>query len=301
MSDYKTNSDIIREIRSRFLFKNFKEEPIDLNDYKGKLVIYAIKNITNGKLYIGKTSYFLNRVNHYIWGYRHPNDPSVINYPMTRIIAKEGIENFRMIPLCIVDSREDLAKLEGDYVSKLTSLGISLYNAEFPHRNAEKSMKGMKGTPHTIETKIKKAKWVVSINPDAKSMYICTGMKIFGDLVGTGKDMVKNCTRRGIKHQGFYLIYFGKNDRDEIKNERMKLYKAHLEWKTKHKPNYHNAKFEEYLSYVDLVEKMVESHSVKCFTDMGYKCEFLTYASSGKGETYMSSSITDYETVVNSL
>lgn len=297
MKDYKTNSDIIREIRSHFLFMDPNATPINLELFKHKCVIYAIENTKTHKIYIGKTTHLLNRSNHYIWAYRHPE--ARIDHPVVNAIREDGIENFRMYPIHMCNTREELALAEKCYVEQYLKLRPNdLYNKMIPLGVAEFHHVG-RGTPASTATKIAKGKWIVCINPDTKSMYICVGMKIFGDLVGSSKDQVKNCTRRGIKHHGFYVIYLGERDRNEVLNNRKANFERFLKWRSEFSPNYKDGTHEEFFHYVDLVETMIQTRSIKCFTDLGYKCQFLTYTDNDSNALYKISEIGNYNSIIS--
>lgn len=280
MNAYKSNSEIIAEYRRKFLFLDANETPIDLTLFKGKYVIYVIVNIKTRQFYIGKTTNLLNRSNHYIWSYRNKCDDT--SRPVIHAILSEGIENFRMYPIYISKNREELAKDEVRFVSNYMTITPNLlYNKKIPSESSEYHTK-LIGYKTSISTKIKKAKWCIAINPDTKRLYLCTGMKIFGDLVGSSKDQVKNCTRRGIRHHGFYIFYFNDYDRQSIVEKRREAYKAHLQWKKANKPNFSKATFEEYLDTADIIEKALAEKSLDSLINLGYICEFLTYNDSNK-------------------
>lgn len=295
MNITERNSDKISEIREKFLVENpDSKKPLNLADFKGKMIIYVIENIKSHKLYVGKTTNLLNRCNSYIRYYRvnkgdfRNNNPYLKESHRTidRAIINDGIENFVMYPIDIAKNRMDLAKKEFEWCVKLKAIDPEFgYNEFLPDIISEVSRKNSPGKPHSISTKILKSKYIIAINPDLKRVYASTGMKIFGDFVHSSKDQVKNCARRGIRHNGYYIVYVNKIDREDIISKRKSDYDKFVEWKNANKPNYHNDKYLEYFTMVDMVDELVSSQSDEIFTKNGYSCHFIDYAINVYGYT----------------
>lgn len=55
--------------------------------------IYIIKNLTNGKMYVGQTTNLMSR-----WS-RHKYNSTIYNYPIYLAMRKYGIENFQFVPI----------------------------------------------------------------------------------------------------------------------------------------------------------------------------------------------------------
>lgn len=295
MNITERNSDKISEIREKFLVENpDSKKPLKLADFKGKLVIYVIENIKSHKLYVGKTTNLLNRCNTYIRYYRINQGEFLKENPyltsslrtIDKAIYNEGIENFVMYPIDIAKNRIELYVKEYQWCVKLKVIDPEFgYNECLPDANKlirtiedRNLMKNSIGRPHDISTKIMKSKYIIAINPDLKRVYASTGMKIFGDFVHTSKDQVKNCARRGIRHHGYYIVYVNKVDRAEIIDKRKSDYNKFVEWKKSNKPTYHNDKYLEYFTMVDMVDELVSSQSDEIFTKNGYSCHFIDYA-----------------------
>lgn len=108
---------------------------------------------------------------------------------------------------------------------------------------------------------------VAAIHLQKKIVFICANGRIFGDYVGTSKDMIKNTNRKGSICKGWYIIYLDKDERDLIYERKM----------NKQSTGRHPASAEGYQICVDLVEKFALTADPNVFTNLDYKIFFLTY------------------------
>lgn len=281
MKDFLTrNSEIIQKYREKFLFATSERAPIKLKDFKGKCVVYAIENVVTKKVYIGKTTNLLNRVNHYIWLYRNgDNSKYDEKRPIADAMKTEGIENFIMYPVAIAPDRDALAVTEMGIILTMKKYSPDrLYNTQVPC-GTDETKYAVHGTfSQSASTKTAKSKVIIAINPEIKKAYISIGLKLFGDFVGSSKDQVKNCAKRGIRHRGYYIIYLNTDDRESVESKRKTNQEEILKPFLEKRPNYHNDKYEEYFYFVNLVDTMMEEKSEKCFRDLGYECGFIAYS-----------------------
>lgn len=268
------NTEVVTGIREKFLTFDI-EGKIKLNasDWNGKNVIYMIVNLSNKMRYIGKTTHLLNRANNYILNYR--KEDSGDHRLLIRDMRKYGIENFRMFPIAVVRSRPALAEAEQFYTEQYNTYWPKGYNTATVSSTLNQLYKRDSGHPHTIATKMKKAKLVACINPDTHEMYVSVGMKLFGDLVGKSKDIIKNAAKAPIRICGFYIIYLSKVDRDEI----VQKVQERVE-QSEHNPTKRSAwrsNHDTYYAMVSDVETMLIEENPEIFQSNGYTCNFLTY------------------------
>lgn len=287
MQPIYSNTDLITIYRKNFLCASIDDTtPLDVSLFKNKLCIYAIVNLKNNLKYIGKTTNLLNRANNYIWNIRNYNESeSSLMRSINKAMVAEGINNFRMIPIDIASNREQLAQLERKYILEYKTYDPSFgYNCMIPSGNDYFQRCPKSIAPYqSIEARKKKAKLVACINIHTKILFISVGMKLFGDMIESSKDYVKNCAKRGGECKGFYIIYLNNADRIAIKEDKqnkLALFNKnreqsiavwgkpwHFSW------NGHA----EYLSIVSLIEDMLDDFSTKSFEKMGYHCFFLNY------------------------
>lgn len=268
MSLILSNTEIVSKMRYEFLKINRKGDPLDISQFKNKFVIYAIENLNNHKIYIGKTTHLLNRANNYIFNYRKflSRDNVQIGRAIIDGIITDGIENFRMYPIAVATSREELAQLEREYIVQYNTLVPNGYNDMIPS-SFDYKRKNYVGYPQPISAKIAKSKLVACINPTTKDFVVAIGMKTFGDFMSASKDLVKNCAKRGSKLYGYNIIYLNNYDRELIKS---KMY---------NRCN-HSKNLDDYLTALSYVELMLDEQSAQCLIDAGYTCRFLSYPSS---------------------
>jgi len=48
---------------------------------------------------------------------------------------------------------------------------------------------------------------VIAVHMNDKKLIIADSMKLFGDYVGTSKDMIKNAVRKGMPYKGWFIFY----------------------------------------------------------------------------------------------
>lgn len=75
------------------------------------------------------------------------------------------------------------------------------------------------GLKELAETKIKKSNTIIAINEEDNSIMICDSGKLFGDFVGTTKDMIKNCLRHPSKYKTYRLYYADAKKRKAIQEK----------------------------------------------------------------------------------
>lgn len=83
-------------------------------------VIYKLTNKINGKIYIGQTVNYYNRMCEYKIAHKLTNR-SKTNMPIYRSIAKHGWNNFTTEIVCECDSKENLNLTEIRFIAELNS------------------------------------------------------------------------------------------------------------------------------------------------------------------------------------
>lgn len=76
-------------------------------DYKNRVGIYQIRNLIDGKVYVGKTTCMYSRCKHYLYDFEHRRTDQINRYMLSSMI-KHGINNFEFSPLqfCEIDELE---------------------------------------------------------------------------------------------------------------------------------------------------------------------------------------------------
>lgn len=90
---------------------------------KSRPLIYGIRNMVNGKLYVGKTICIYKRCHQYISAFRESNTLQINNY-LLKSMLKNGIGNFEMFPLEFVDV-DQLAEREVWWMDHMGTLDKS--------------------------------------------------------------------------------------------------------------------------------------------------------------------------------
>lgn len=191
--------------------------------------IYEITNTLNGKRFIGQTTDFKRRS--YEYKYRKASNMKSHNYKIMIVIETYGFENFnmRLIHEC---PKHELDEMEMYYISKYKSYEPDRgYNRVYMGddgklKHSPESRRKMSisktGSVQSSATKRNRSNKIIAIDTSFNIVYICDSGKLFGDVIGVGKDLIKNGLRNPSRVKGYRLYYYDKSKRDEIVN---KLYK----------------------------------------------------------------------------
>lgn len=256
--------------------KEYKEKFLDMNHTEyirtapksttNLYYIYVIENLKSGKKYIGKTQNIFARASDYTRKVRNANSYDTKKYrAINRALLEEGIENFLMYPIATCDGTIEAGILEVDIMRAFNTFVPNGYNIRSAYDFT--SYTHREGHPHSVETKMKKSKLVMCINPELKALFLSVGMKLFGDFTNVTKDVVKNSARRPCMHKGYYIIYLNDIDRIQIAD----TYRKRME-----NPPFKLSKdVELYLSLSERVGEFAHNPSLDVFKD--YTQNFLTY------------------------
>lgn len=185
--------------------------------------IYKIQNKINGKIYIGQTTDFHRRVNEYRT--RKASTYKGYNYKIMKTIESEGFDNFT-IDFIYECQKEDLDKFEMFYINKYKSFEPEFgYNSFHIDENGKLTINQdtrdkMKishiGLTETANTKRKKSNKIIALDERYGFLIIADSAKLFGDILGVTKDIIKNKLRLPAMINGYRLYYYDKNKRNEI-------------------------------------------------------------------------------------
>lgn len=283
----KTDMQKTKDSRDNFLKLNYSKNFTFPEDYKKKFFIYIIMNLINKKIYVGKCKNLFDRANNYIW---HVTNPDYHDFrPIIKALKNYGLENFVMFPIEACDNKLIAGERELFYIKSFNATDRTIGYNESTTLDIRSCRDGQGGHEHSIDTKIKKGKPVLCINPDTKIAFIAVGMKIFADYMGTSKDLIKNCARKPCKYKGYYIIYLNDLDRDAILQKAIQREEAQIKKFQKYYDVMGEAPLSKLPAYIDMVqyvERFMDNPSKAFFDNEGYDAHILTY------ETDPNSSIT---------
>lgn len=275
--DLTYNRKRLNEIKRKLVSNNLvMDEYPNMSLFKHKFIVYMIIDKANNKRYIGSTSDFNQRVNHYIY--------DVVNsikspQPIVKAMQEKGLENFRIVPIDMVSDIQDLRKKEYEYILRFRTfdptIGYNVTNplGDFPVRRRSY------GQQHTAKTKANKAKFIAAINLADKIMYISEGLKLFADITNSSKDLVKNEARDCRQHRGYYIIYLNSKDRTPLYE---KILEKQFEvdnniYHTPTKRGRWKVKYDKYLAACNQVIDIFDNGNADKLQEEGYKCYYLHY------------------------
>ncbi|MGE7129172.1 GIY-YIG nuclease family protein [Lysinibacillus xylanilyticus] len=151
-----------------------------------KYTVYAIRNLTNGKEYIGVTENYTSRIRAHKWALKNGRHESLklqIDYNLV------GLESFEFTKLQTVnfDNREDAHKLEKQYIVERNSVKHGYNNSfGFDGSSLKKAKKRHKvEVPEKITTIPKQvSKPVASFHPITKEF-----VKVYPNLTEASEEM----------------------------------------------------------------------------------------------------------------
>lgn len=212
--------------------------------------IYQLQNMLDNKIYIGQSKDFRKRVSEYLHA-----DENLSNRLIIKTIRNVGQENFLVTILERCDNHADLNEREAFWIKKKRSENPDIgYNTLSPIKkhyselaNIRKSISHT-GLKESDTTKRKKSNMIIAIS-DSK-VIVADSAKLFGDLMGKTKDMVKNYLRVPLMTEGFHVYY---NDYDKRQDIRKRVFTR------KHSKA---TKIDLYLKRLDLLDE-IEYESVE--------------------------------------
>ena len=187
-------------------------------------LIYKITDLTNSKIYVGKTKNLKRRIREY----SNTKVSKKRKYRIMNIIREKGISNFEFsiieenIPDEKIDEREmywiktlQSRDIEIGYNSKAGGIGGKMidYSLEQMSINSRKFR-------HTEEEKKRRSKPIIVFNNCEYKIY--NSAKIYSDILNTSRSVVTSSIRNGKRLHGRYIYYY-----DDIKRNKFLLKNSH--------------------------------------------------------------------------
>lgn len=222
-----------RELMEQFLIdkpipNKFKEQTPNGSPPYG--YIYCIENKTNHQKYIGSVyskwtdvrnpnplNPLKKRASHYLYEYNcikeNKNTSKHANRPIIKAMANEGFNNFIMYPIAETNKYNHKAA-EEYFINKYDTIKNG-YNLSSTGEGLYPSIRtyGM-----TINGKRLRSEPIISINMNQQQIILSESMKLFGNFVGTSKDIIKNSVRTGKPYKGWFSFYINDEKRAYILN-----------------------------------------------------------------------------------
>jgi len=193
--------------------------------------IYCIENINNKKKYIGSVysvwvanqrplayTQLRKRASNYLYEYNcamdtTKNTATKQNRPVIQAMVDDGFENFIMYPIAET-TRDTHIAAENYFINTLDTIasGYNVIKASSSFRKDNNPI----GKKLSAEDKKARSEAILCINMNDKKLLMSDSMKLFGDYMGSSKDMIKNCNRMGRPYKGWFIFYIDPDKRAYI-------------------------------------------------------------------------------------
>lgn len=252
------------------LVDNFLIIPDEFSKYVNDdnlIWVYKIINITNNKVYIGKTKKLRQRALNYISAYlKGDMDTNIF-----KAINTYGIRSFIMTPLEFALKGSSASIKEKYYIDKYDSIENG-YNKCLGSADYDKREGSSVSTPQTLFSKFIKSKFVAAISPAENEIIFSTGLKLFGLVIGRSKDEIKSSAKRETKLDGYFIYYLNTEDfESQIDSAENKILKNRFF--RDNKLQYHD--------FIIYANKLISILNTDHESDMQLK--FITQSNSDKG------------------
>lgn len=224
--------------------------------------IYTIRNLTTGTLYVGKTTSIRRRAKDHINSFIKADTNSKLYTAMTEY----GIDAFIMTPIEITPNPESASIKERYYIDKYNTVKNG-YNTVCGSASTEtREYHRKKGNPQTVYAKLSKSKNMCAVNTKEKLVVFSTGLKLFGDYIGRGKDEIKSAAKRETRMEGFFIYYLNKTDFmnqyaiAQRKNDKQSIYSKC------------NDQYPDFIKYADYIRNYIQNGD----NPEGFKIIFIT-------------------------
>lgn len=173
--------------------------------------VYMIRNVLNGKVYIGESKDIRTRWSKYLWAAKSNREYHETKRPLSQAFRSDGIENFEFIILESGDAYNDInvrLTTEAQYIAK--------YNSTDPDYGYNLSpgfeyLRASDDTPRkqSMSERYKRCKPIVEYDIETGSMMVYLGgARSWGEAHGYGKDVSSHTVKRGsLIENRYYLIY----------------------------------------------------------------------------------------------
>lgn len=190
--------------------------------------IYCIENKLNHRKYIGSTysvwvgianpsiyAPLRKRASGYIYEYNNAlKTTSSVRRTQRSILqamVQYGIENFVMYPIAET-TRFNHSEMEIKMINKYDTI-LNGYNQTLIGGSSNKH-----GIYRAMSDAEKKARSesILAVNMNNKLLQFADSMKLFGETMGSSKDLIKNAARCGRPHKGWFIFYEDQNKRHAV-------------------------------------------------------------------------------------
>lgn len=183
-------------------------------------------------IYIGKTSNIQHRATSYYHAVTSNTKNKRKKRKIVQFMCDEKIENFKMKPIYCVENNDVACMLEVGCISFYNTIknGFNISEGTSYCKDFKETDNNYPRSYHTANGKRGKSKLMFILNPENKIGYICTGLKLVGDILGgISKDNIKTAAKRGIPRKGFYMYYLNFIDFEKVQDEvKRKLTAGHF-------------------------------------------------------------------------
>ena len=193
--------------------------------------IYCIENKLNGKKYVGSVyaiwdgiknpspvMQIRKRASNYLYEYNcamdtTKNTATKQNRPIIQAMVDDGFENFIMYPIAET-TRDTHIAAENYFINTLDTIasGYNVVKAASSFRKDNNPI----GKKLSAEDKKARSEAILCVNMNDKKLLMSDSMKLFGDYMGSSKDMIKNCNRMGCPYKGWFIFYIDPDKRAYI-------------------------------------------------------------------------------------
>ena len=185
---------------------NFIDKNPDINFGNKELIyIYKITDLTNNKIYIGKSKDIYRRAKEYIIQSKGEHGK---RRPIWYALVEKGIENFIMEPIDYCYGKEISSVKEIYYIQSLDTMNPEKgYNVSLQSVNTPDKINRQTSRPIYAKERMKKSKICGGINFDSKEIICSIGLATIGKLINRSKDEVKSAMKRSSMLENAYIFY----------------------------------------------------------------------------------------------
>ena len=178
------------------------------------MCIYKITDLTNGKIYIGKTNDIVRRINEYRYKSKNINNRKR-KYRILERMNEIGFENFEFSILEEVLDESLLDEREIFWIEKLNARDIKIgYNSKTGGKGGtmipysiNKMSESTKKFKHTEEEKKRRKKAIVVFIPYDDSIEFFDSAKDFAIKLDVDRSMITHAIKHGTNFKCTYVFY----------------------------------------------------------------------------------------------
>ena len=179
-------------------------------------VVYGIRNLLDGKVYIGATKDYPTRMKIYRYEAKHPNVTKRTN-GIAGALNRDGIENFKFFIIAECTSELEMHSREMYYIKHYNSADPACgYNQHVARKGGVRGKGKTKGKHHTEEWKNNIRLAIIAHSAVSGAFKIYSSASEIANHIGCDRSIITRACRHALAYKNIRYFYADDDRRNEV-------------------------------------------------------------------------------------